>query len=254
MHRFYLPPEECAGESLSLIGSEAHHAAHVLRLRPDDQVTVLNGAGGVFLCRVRDVSRRAVELNVLSHLEAAPANPSVTLFQALPKGKLIEDIIEKATELGVSRVVPLVTERVVARFDEGEALARQAKWQTVAVEAIKQCGQPWLPLVEKPQTLPTALSRPEKIQFQLAASLRPDSKHPRNYFSVFKEFKARLNAPLQVGVWIGPEGDFTPAELDAIQLNGAMPITLGNLVLRCETAAMFCLSIFNYELGPERAE
>jgi 16S rRNA (uracil1498-N3)-methyltransferase len=246
MHRFYLPPEECKGGTLVLTGGEAHHALHVLRVRPKEQVTIQDGAGQEFLCEVQAKERAQVLLRILDR--KVHPNPAwhITLCQALPKGKIIESIIQKATELGVSRIVPLLSERVVADINEKAARDKQAKWQTVAVEAIKQCGAAWLPQVCMPATPAHFLANPDRAELALIASLQPGSRHPREYFNAFRQKHKR--APKSIQLWIGPEGDFAPGEIERIESGGALPITLGPRVLRTETAATYCLSIVNYEL------
>jgi 16S rRNA (uracil1498-N3)-methyltransferase len=246
MHRFYLPPEACRGPSLTLTGGEAHHALRVLRLRPGARVTVLDGAGTQFFCSVQNTGRNSVELSVLEKTLTPSAPCQITLLQAIPKGKIIEEIIEKATELGAHRIVPILSERVTTRLDNAGKKDKAEKWQHVAIEAIKQCGAAWLPPVDAPLTPAQFLNRRETFDLILVASLQPDARHPREWM---REFLAAPPAPpWRVAVWIGPEGDFTPGELETIQGAGALPITLGRLVLRCETAATYCLSILNYEL------
>jgi 16S rRNA (uracil1498-N3)-methyltransferase len=246
MHRFYLPPEHCAGEKLRLDGREAHHALHVLRLKHGELVTVLDGIGNAFMCTVGDVSRNAINLSV-SLKNFAPTAPSaITLLVAIPKGKIIEDIIQKAVELGARRIVPLLSERVVMQLDDAGAAAKREKWQAVAVEAIKQSGATWLPKIEAPVAIEKVFARAEKFDLSLVGSLQKETRHPRDVLREFEAKHARL--PQSVGVWIGPEGDFTAEELAAIQDSGAQPISLGKLVLRVETAAIYCLSFLNYEL------
>ncbi len=184
---------------------------------------------------------------MLEPISVPPLAWQITLLQALPKGKLIEAVIQKATELGVARVVPLLSERVVAHLAPDEAADKRDKWQEVAVEAIKQCGSAWLPQVETPISPQKFLDRKELFDLALVGSLQPGSRHPREYFFEFERQHRRL--PNSVAIWVGPEGDFTPAELGMIQTAGAKPITLGRLVLRAETAAIYCLSVLNYELG-----
>lgn len=246
MQRFYVPPESCHGDSLRLDGREAHHALHVLRLAAGDLVTLLDGAGTTFLCEVAQTAKAWLTLAVRER-NATPALPCpLTLLVAVPKGKIIEDIIQKAVELGVECVVPLLTERVVAQLDAAGAEAKREKWRQVAIEAIKQCGAAWLPRVETPQTIQTCLSRAEAIELQLVGSLQTERRHPHTWIQEFQQQQGRL--PRSAGVWIGPEGDFTLAELQAIEAAGAKPITLGQLTLRVETAAIYCLSFLNYEL------
>jgi 16S rRNA (uracil1498-N3)-methyltransferase len=246
MHRFYLPPEQCKGSTLFLTGPEAHHASHVLRLRRGERVVVLDGAGHEFSCDVGASDRDKIKLTVAT-TQSIPHSPcQVTLLQAVPKGKLIESIIQKATELGVARILPLLSERVVSHVAEKEAARKAAKWQVVAIEAIKQCGSPWLPRIEAPLSPAQFLARKEKFDLPFIASLQSGARHPRVCFRAFASRENRL--PASACVWIGPEGDFTPDEVAAITAEGALPITLGKLVLRTETAAIYCLSILNYEL------
>jgi 16S rRNA (uracil1498-N3)-methyltransferase len=250
MRRFYLPPEQCQSERLALAGAEAHHAADVLRLKPGELVTVLDGAGGEFTCRIHAVERKRIQLDVESLVRDSPPACRITLIQAIPKGQIFEAIVQKATELGVWRIVPLLSERVAARLVGEAAEHKREKWQQTAVEAIKQCGQRWLPRVEAPVVLPAWLASGEQFDLALFGSLEEDRRHAREYFASFE--KERRRRPDSVCVWIGPEGDFSPAEVEAIKKSGALPITLGPLVLRSETAAIFALSIINYELQAPR--
>ena len=266
MHRFYLPPGSTRGDSLRLDGREAHHALRVLRLKRGELVAVLDGAGNEFLCAVENSSRDAVTLSVSLKNFTPPPPCSITLLQAVPKGKIIESIIQKAVELGARRIVPLLTERVVTHLGNEDAGNKRDKWQQVAVEAIKQCGAAWLPKIETPTTIEKFLARSQRrsadagliqenksfqkphagSELALVGSLQKERLHPR---ACLQEFQAKHGRwPQSVGVWIGPEGDFTLEELNAIQAAGALPISLGRLVLRVETAAIYCLSILNYEL------
>jgi 16S rRNA (uracil1498-N3)-methyltransferase len=247
MHRFYLPPNECSGSSLTLREREAHHAAQVLRLRPRDKVVVLDGVGHEFFCNVESLSKKNVELAVREKKFTAPLPYQVTLLQAIPKGRIIESIIQKATELGVARIVPLLSERVTTHLDEESSADKREKWQLTAIEAIKQCGQTWLPQIDAPLAPKEFLNRGEKFDLPLVASLQNGSRYPREYFDRFLSDQKRK--PQSACVWIGPEGDFSLEEMESITSAGVWPITLGRLVLRCETAAIYCLSILNYELA-----
>jgi 16S rRNA (uracil1498-N3)-methyltransferase len=246
MNRFFLPPEHCQDASLCLTGEEAHHAQHVVRVRPGELVAVVDGAGHEFLCELQRYDRDKARLTVVEkHFQ--PTLPSqVTLLQAVPKGKLMDAIIQKATELGVFRIVPLLSERVVVRFDDKEGARKAEKWRLVAREAIKQCGSARVPTVELPLTPNQFLARKESFDLALIASLESSSRSARDYFRAFEV--GRRQMPRSVCVWVGPEGDFTPGETEAIKSHGALPITLGRLVLRVETAAIYCLSILNHEL------
>jgi 16S rRNA (uracil1498-N3)-methyltransferase len=246
MHHFYLPPKNCAGNSLRLDGREAHHALKVLRVKYGELVAVLDGIGNEFLCTVEDCSRNVVTLSVSLKNFIPPPPCSITLLQALPKGKIIESIIQKSVELGAHRIVPILSERVVTQIDNESGEHKRDKWQNVAIEAIKQCGAAWLPKVEAPMTIEQFLARKEKFDLSLVGSLQKERRHPHE---VLREFEAKHgHLPKSVAVWIGPEGDFTLDELQMIENSGAQPISLGHLVLRVETATIYCLSILNHEL------
>jgi 16S rRNA (uracil1498-N3)-methyltransferase len=246
MHRFFIAPGESQGRTLALTGREAHHAIHVLRLRTGDRIQLLNGQGQTFDCQIAELAKDRVGLAVLD-ARSAPAPPfRITLAQAIPKGKLFEEIVQKATELGAFQIVPLITERVVGKFDSRDREHKLEKWRLVAVEAIKQCGSPWLPRIEPPCTIQQFLSFQSTIELPLLGSLGEKRRHPRACFQEFSRQHGKL--PATVSVAIGPEGDFTPGERVELESAGALPITLGPLVLRTDTAAMYCLSMINYEL------
>jgi 16S rRNA (uracil1498-N3)-methyltransferase len=250
MHRFHLPPDQCRQNVLTLPAREAHHALHVLRLRERERVVVLDGAGAELLCEVQDANAREVTLQVRQRQAIPPWACQVTLLQAVPKGRTMDLIVQKATELGAHRLVPILSERVVTQLDREAGASKAEKWQGVAVEAIKQCGSAWLPKVEVPLTPQAFLARGERFELLLIASLQPEARHPREGFDAF--FAQHGRPPKTVGVWVGPEGDFTPAEVNLARAGGALPITLGPRVLRSDTAAVYCLSIINYELQSPR--
>jgi 16S rRNA (uracil1498-N3)-methyltransferase len=247
MHRFHVPPAECGEATITLAGGDAHHALHVLRLRAGDAAVVLDGAGHEYHCEVSHLTRKTIDLAVRQKKSKPRSTCEITLVQAVPKGKLFDSIVQKATELGISRVVPLLTERVVRQFDDEKSESKLEHWQAIAVESIKQCGSPWLPRIDAPIPVSDFLDCKEEFDLSLIASLEADSRHPKEWFRSFRERTAKLN-PESICVWVGPEGDFTPAELAAAKAAGALPITLGRLVLRSETAAIYCLSVLNYEI------
>jgi 16S rRNA (uracil1498-N3)-methyltransferase len=247
LHRFYLPPENCREDILRLEGREAHHALRVLRLKHGDKALVLDGAGHEFSCEVEDTIRDWLSLRVTKRNVAPPLPCSTTLYVGIPKGKIIENIIQKSVELGARTIAPLITERVVTRLDKEDAEHKREQWQQVAIEAMKQSGAAYLPEIAMPGTIKDFLVQKEKPDLQLVGSLQKERRHPREIFREYERVNGR--SPQSAAVWIGPEGDFTPDELKAIQNSGAQPISLGRLVLRVETAAVYCLSILNYEFN-----
>ena len=248
MHRFYLPPDQCRDSEVLLSERDSKHAIKVLRLREQDRFSVLDGQGHELLCQVAQIDKNSVRGRVLSNNALAPLDYQLTLVQAVTKGKSMDLIIQKATELGCHTIVPVLSERSVVQCDSEETAAKQEKWQTLAIEAIKQCGQAWLPKVNAPVKLDAYLSTSQATEdsLSLIASLQPGAVHPRIHLDRFRAEKG--TAPIKIIAWIGPEGDFTPAEVNAIRAQGAQAITLGPLILRSETAAIYTLSFLNYEL------
>ncbi|MBS0658554.1 MAG: 16S rRNA (uracil(1498)-N(3))-methyltransferase [Verrucomicrobia bacterium] len=244
MHRFYLPSGSWDAKSLALEEAEAHHAVNVLRLRAGERVVVFDGAGREATAEILEgASKRAVPLKVLHSQQSPPLACRLTLAQAIPKGKNMDLIIQKATELGAAEIQPLLSERTVARCDDiAEAAAKQEKWQQVAIEAAKQCGQNWLPTIGRPRPPKDFLAeRARDFDLLLIASLQPDAKHPRVWLRDHP-------TPRRALILVGPEGDFTPAEIGLAKAAGCHPITLGPIILRTETAALYCLSVLSYEL------
>ena len=243
MPRFYIPPHAWNPDKLALDPGETHHALDVLRMKAGDRATVFNGAGAeatVEICESRERQDRAAQNP--SEQDAA-AGCEITLGQAIPKGKNMDLIIEKATELGAAAIAPLLSERTVVRADEGEALAKRDKWQRVAIEAAKQCGQNWLPRVAKPMTPKEFFAQADKYDLMLIASLQPGAVSVKQ--AIAEQAPKR---PRSVLVLVGPEGDFTPAEINLAKNHGCRPITLGPIILRTETAAIYCLSVLGHEL------
>jgi len=245
MHRFFVPRESTPNAEIDLPPAEANHATRVLRLKAPDRVEVLNGAGETILCEFLGTDRGNARLRVLQRDQTAPPPAAITLYQAIPKPRAMDLIVQKATELGAASIVPILSDRTVSQWNDSESSGRVAKWKLATIEAAKQCGSPWLPTIEPPRRVPAALQNLPPVELALLASLQPGARHPRHIFDELRK-PDRVN-PASVAVWVGPEGDFTPAELNSIRSSGALPITLGPLVLRSETAAIYCLSILAYE-------
>jgi 16S rRNA (uracil1498-N3)-methyltransferase len=190
-----------------------------------------------------------VQLKTLQISQMPPLPCAITLAQAIPKGKNMDLIVQKGTELGVSKIIPLISERTVIKIAADEAEKKTEKWQQIVVEAGKQCGQSRLPEVSPPVTPKQFFADFDRYELALIASLQTDARSFRSAVSDFREQHGRR--PKNVLVLIGPEGDFTPAEAALAKSAGCLPISLGPIVLRTETAAIYCLSVLSYELQGE---
>jgi len=245
MHRFYLAPEHWRDDSLALTGAEAHHARNVLRLEGGDKVVLFDGRGRELTAEIISSSPE-LALRKLHEAKTPLLSCQITLGQAIPKGKNMDLIVQKAVEIGAAEIAPILSDRTVVRLDEESAASKQAKWQTVAIEAAKQCGQNWLPRVHVPQSMAQFFQQPRRFDLQLIGSLQSDAVHLKK---ILAEYSAEHgNRPTSVLMLVGPEGDFTPAELSLARSHGCRPITLGPIVLRVETASIYCLSVLSYEL------
>src|SRR6266704_5580232 len=150
MHRFYISPENWNPHAPALTGSEAHHARDVLRMKRGEKLVLFNGRGREITAEILDLSGDEIRLRKLHDAETPPLRCRIVLGQAIPKGKNMELIVQKAAEIGAAEIAPIVSDRTVVQVDPESATQKQAKWQQVAVEAAKQCGQNWLPCVHAP--------------------------------------------------------------------------------------------------------
>jgi len=276
VHRFYIPPENWNPGALALTSAEAHHARDVLRLKRGDKLVVFNGRGREITVEIVDLVRHGtdspgrakdeIRLRKLHEAETPPLRCHITIGQAIPKGKNMDLIVQKAVEIGAAEIAPILSDRTVVHVDLESAAQKQAKWQQVAIEAAKQCGQNWLPKVRAPRKLseffadvgvearvptrsfPKAAETAATTTFdlRLIGSLQSDARHLKKILTDYSSEHGQL--PTSVLMLVGPEGDFTPAELALARSHACRPITLGPVVLRVETAAIYCLSILSYEL------
>jgi 16S rRNA (uracil1498-N3)-methyltransferase len=244
--RSFHRPTEVEPTEIRLDRDESHHLVTTNRARPGDTVVVFDGRGTEWVCDLASSERGGAVLKVRFRQKLKPLLYRITLAQALPKGKFMDSIVRMATEVGVAAIAPLQSERTIVRVDEGSE-HKQEKWETVAIEAAKQCGNPWLPEIRPVQSVDTFVAGGARdCDLRLIASLQPGARPLREVLQRFRQEKGR--APASAAWMIGPEGDFTTAEMSAARNYGFEPITLGPLVLRCETAAIYALSILSYEL------
>ena len=244
--RVYCVPENECPTELRLSAEESHHLVVVNRARRGDPVVAFDGRGREWECELASEAKNAAVLAVLHHRQTAPFSYEITLAQALPKGQSMDGIIRKATEIGARHVVPLTTERTQVHLDGERQDRKVEKWRTAALEAAKQCGNPFLPDVSPLLSLEQFLQASGGSELKLIASLHPGARALK---SVWDERRTALGRKPLTAAWlVGPEGDFSPGEVERAIAAGFQPVTLGPLVLRCETAAVYALSVLTYEL------
>jgi len=234
MPRFHCPAPLATGQSLLLPPGAARHV-QVLRLQPGERITLFNGAGGEYEAVVERMGRSEVSVQVEGHdpVEREAAR-EVHLATVMPANERMDWLVEKATELGVTSIQPLVADRSVLRLAGERAAKKQAHWQAVAVAACEQCGRNRVPAVHEVADLRAWLARPAMAGAKrLLLSLRPPTQPLR-------EAAGGADGPL---VFLtGPEGGFTEAEEETALAGGFQPVTLGPRVLRAETAALAALA------------
>lgn len=236
-----------ATDIITLPAGESHHLVTVNRARTGDTVIAFDGKGIEWTCELIDARKAGATLRVTATHRRAPLPCAITLGQALPKGGVMDDIVRHATELGAACIAPLASERTQVHLEGERSDKKIEKWRTTALEAAKQCGNPFLPEITGLQTLPVFLESEavKNARLKLVASLHPGARSLRETLADFRNQHGR---PPETAVWlVGPEGDFSPAEITAAQNAGFIPVTLGSLVLRCDTAATAALSVLSYE-------
>lgn len=245
--RAFAPAATADLAEIRLGADESHHLVTVNRCGRGDPVVAFDGRGREWITECADASRNAAVLRVKSTRQAPPRPGALTLAQALPKGTTMDDIVRQATEIGAARIVPLLSERTQVHLDGDRQDRKLEKWRTAAIEAAKQCGNPWLPDLAPLQSLAAFLAAPGDHDLKLIASLHTGALTLK---TALRHHQNQHGATPRRPLWlVGPEGDFSPAEMTAAITAGFQPVTLGPLVLRSDTAAICALAILSYELG-----
>ncbi len=246
--RAYAPAATADAATLRLEADESHHLVVVNRCSRGDPVVAFDGRGREWTCECTDPAKSATTLRVLQTRLAPPRPHEITLAQALPKGATMDEIVRQATEVGAAQIVPLLSERTQVHLDGDRAEKKVEKWRVTAIEAAKQCGNPWLPAITSIQPLAAFVGAAQGYDLMLIASLHAGTTTLKKALAHYAA-KHSNAAPRKVLWLVGPEGDFSPTEMTAAVMAGFQPITLGPLVLRSDTAALYALSILSHELG-----
>ena len=233
-------------EKITITGGDAHHLAHVMRAQIGDEITVAGAGGRVARMTVSAVVPDAVQLSLEEYLVQEEENShEVILVQALLKGEKMDFVVQKAVELGATAFHPVMTERVVVRYDAKKAAARAARWQKIADEAAKQCGRRALMPVAEITELSSLLQNAEFFHTSDTAVLFCyEGEAERSMRTALRALTAR-----RIVLVVGPEGGFSLAEAAAVCAASAEVVSLGRLILRAETAALTALVLAQYELG-----
>ncbi len=239
--RLFVSPERIANGCVSITGPDVIHISRVLRLKAGDVLTVLDGLGKSYEAVIRTSGRDEIVCAINKELPASVLQRvKVTLAQGIPKGDKMDMIIQKGTELGVSRVIPLICKRSMVKL-EGEKLARRRdRWQRIALESAKQCRRQDIPVVSEPAGL-------EQVLANLPGEAMALISWEEEKSNALKDVLCQNAVKEEVYVFIGPEGGFAFDEVDQAVARGVCPVTLGPRILRAETAALAVLIMILYQ-------
>ena len=241
--RCFIPPDEWDKPTVTLDAEESHHALGVLKAREGQALDVFNGQGGKGMATITSIRKQTVTLTIERRATHEPRTPAITLILAVPREQKMDFAIQKSVELEATSIAPVLTEHCVVRLKTAQAEERLERWQKIALNAGKQSGCAWLPQIAPVMDLDRYLATRPAFDLLLVGALTGQTRP-------FKEALRSLpDRPKTIGVFIGPEGDFSGRELQAILSSGAIPVTFGDNVLRVETAALYALSVLRYEFG-----
>lgn len=252
--RFYAPPSAFSPnlESVSLAPDEARHLRDVLRLQPGEEVFVFDGAGKEFRCQVELTKRDSADLKVLAPAEPARAESPLrlTLAVALLKGEKFDLVVQKATELGVVRVVPVETKHADIRLrDASDAAKRVARWQRIALEAAKQSGRAVVPEITSPVVFDSLFETTEQPTGDPEDTMQGLMFSERDGESLLAACKVIPARPSSLTALIGSEGGWADEEIAIARRSGWNIITLGGRTLRAETAAIAVAALLQHLFG-----
>ena len=236
MFQFFVKSDQVGKEYVTITGSDAHHIRNVIRLRVGEQIRISMENGESFLCAVSEIGEEFVQADILSEAVSTELPSEVVLYQALPKGDRMETVIEKAVELGVSRVVPVVMKYCVVKLDQKKTEGKIKRWQGIAESAAKQSKRSKVPVIGPVLSFQEALSDAGKCD----RILLPYENE--NGMKGTAEVMGSIRPGQRIAVFIGPEGGFSPEELKMSE-GIAERLSLGRRILRTDTAAITTLSL-----------
>ena len=243
MPRFFVEKENISENDITIVGEDVKHIKNVLRMKAGDEVTLCDGLGNDFSCVLNVFEKDFIEAKIIDKKKSeAESNLRITLYQGVAKGDKMDFIIQKNVEMGISRIVPVLTERTVVRFnDNKDREAKRQRWQRIATEASKQSGRGAITQVDMPMTFEQALKDSQGSEYVIVPYEKERDSSLKSTL-LGKKFES-------VAVFIGPEGGFSEDEIEKAISSKATPVTLGKRILRTETCGLVMVSILMYEMG-----
>lgn len=242
--RCFVEPARWSSGEIELAGEEAHHLRTVLRGKVGQTVGLFDGAGNTAEAEVLSLDRHSAKVRVVQTAQEPRPSLEITLIQGVPREQKMDVVIQKATELGVTRILPVRADHAVMQVRDDNEESKRERWQRIALNAAKQCGAAWLPEIGPARELEECLTTLPGPTALILCSLESDARPFRETLNTL-----RATSPRSIAVLVGPEGDFSARERAAARNAGARPVSFGTRVLRTETAAIFALSVLVYEFG-----
>ena len=242
MPRFFVDKRKILGDTIYIDGDNVNHIKNVFRMKVGDELVLCDGCGNDYRAVIMTESFDCITADIVNTV-CSSTEPcvKVTLYQGLPKGSKMDLIIQKNVELGVSRIVPVICRRTIVKLDKKDIKRKVDRWNKIAYEAAKQSGRGIVPCVAEPLAFVDAVDIAKTnnlllIPYEIEKETR------------LKDVLKKNMMACDVGVFVGPEGGFDEQEIDIATCRGAIPVTLGDRILRTETASMYMTSIIVYEL------
>ena len=221
--------------------NQLHHLRDVLRVKPNEKIAIFDRLGNEYMALVVEIDSNRVKLEIKEKRPSNDLGIQITVACAIPKKVKMDDIIDKLTQLGVACIIPLVTERVIVKLDKQKKLQRLARWEKIALTAVKQSQRSKLALIKPVTDFKELIADVQDFDLKLIPTLESDRKTLKNIFSqTAVAFK-------KIILLIGPEGDFTPGEVALARQAGFLPVSLGLQVLRVDTAAIAAVSFIKLD-------
>lgn len=237
MHHLFIDEKDVFGTKIRVYEEEALHMAVVLRLKENEEVLASNFSGIDYLCKIESINKKEVVLEILEKLKTkSELSSEIVLFQALPKFEKMEFIIEKSVELGVKKIVPIKTERCIVKLDETKVEKKILRWQNISKTAAKQAKRNIIPKIETVMKFEEALKN--LSDFDKVFIAYEENKEVKESVLLLNKIKKGE----KIAIFIGPEGGFTKEEIEKAKENKLINISLGNRILRTETASLCFLS------------
>lgn len=246
MYQFFVEDHQIGADVISITGSDVNHIKNVLRMKPGERVRISNQSGRDFLCSVETLSEQEILLHIEERdIPGTELPAKIYLFQGIPKGERMETVIEKAVELGVHEIIPVSMKYCVVKLDEKKAEKKVARWQEIARSAAKQSKRSIIP------TIHPLMSFREAAQYAAQCDRRLVPYENEEGMAATRRAFEGLASASSISVFIGPEGGFAKEEIDALR-EGSQVISLGERILRTDTASITMLSMLMLELEMQK--